>query len=86
MEAYYSGKVDTLPRSDPQRSFAKANINDTTNFTNMIQDEKISESFDEKPFIFEVESNSTKNGVQKRSRKGESIELAATKEYEGGRI
>jgi len=28
----------------------------------MLQEEKISEDFDEKPFIFEVESTSTKKG------------------------
>ena len=69
-------------------AYGKANM-DSTNLTHMIQEEKISEDFDEKPFIFEVESNSTKNGKNYRNKSNkDQIDLATitsnSKNYEGG--
>ena len=80
MEQYYSGKVE---------SYGKTN-NDSTNLTHMLQEEKISEDFDEKPFIFEVESTSTKKGgndTKKQKSRKEYLELTTAvskSEYEGG--
>ena len=71
MEAYAYGKVGM----------------DSTNLENMINGEKISEDFDDKPFIFEVESNSTRKGGKSSSAK-DQMELATitsnSRNYEGG--